>query len=126
MNRVQAVAAVSGVYDLAVGVVMLAARPLLQAVFQVPPPLPPIHADLNGVFLIAVAAGYLLPYRDPVHGRSYLWAMGPLLKGGGALAFVLDVYFRGSPASYLVFAATDGGLALVTLWALLTTRTRPA
>lgn len=117
------VAAVSGIYDAVVGVVMLAGRPLLAQIFSVPLPEPPIHADLNGVFLLAVAAGYLIPYRDPqsAGGRLYLWVMGPLLKGGGALAFLLDHVMRHSPRSFLLFAASDGALALVTLWALLTT-----
>jgi hypothetical protein len=45
--------------------------------------------------------------------------MGPLLKGCGAILFVADHLLRGSPSSYLLFAAGDGTLALVTLWALL-------
>jgi hypothetical protein len=90
--------------------------------FGVPPPQPPIHADLNGIFLLAVAAGYLIPYREPqsAGGRAYLWVMGPLLKGGGAVAFLLDYALRQSPASFLLFAASDGTLAALTLWALLT------
>lgn len=122
MNRLRQVAAVSGIYDALVGVAMLAGRPLLARIFQVPLPQPPIHADLNGVFLLAVAAGYMIPYRDPESsgGRAYLWVMGPLLKGGGALAFVLDYVMRGSPPSFLLFAASDGLLAAWTLWALIT------
>ena len=123
MNPRRAVAAVSGIYDALVGVTMLAGRSLLVELFGVPPPVPPIHADLNGIFLLAVAAGYLIPYRDPdgSSGRAYLWTMGPLLKGAGAAAFVLDYAFRGSPASFLLFAASDGTLAVLTLWALLVT-----
>jgi hypothetical protein len=49
--------------------------------------------------------------------------MGPILKGAGAIAFVLDYALRGSSASFLLFAAFDGTLGGVTLWALL--RTRP-
>jgi predicted ATP-grasp superfamily ATP-dependent carboligase len=45
--------------------------------------------------------------------------MGPLLKGGGAFAFLLDYAFRHSPASFLLFAASDGVLAAITLWLLL-------
>jgi len=121
--RLRTVAAISLVYDAAVGVIMIAARPVLARVFDVPLPVPPIHADLNGIFLVAVAAGYLIPYREPESsaGRAYLWVMGPLLKGAGALTFVLDRLLRQSPASFLLFAASDGTLALVTLWALLTT-----
>jgi hypothetical protein len=101
---------------------MLAGRPILVQLFAVPPPQPPIHADLNGVFLIAVALGYLIPYREPrsAGGRMYLWIMGPALKGAGALAFVLDYFVRGSPSSFLLFALSDGTLAALTLWALLT------
>jgi hypothetical protein len=103
---------------------MIVGRPVFARLFDVPLPVPPIHADLNGVFLLSVAAGYTIAYREPGSsgGRLYLWVMGPLLKGGGALAFVLDYLFRHSPASFLLFALSDGTLALLTLWALVTTR----
>jgi hypothetical protein len=44
--------------------------------------------------------------------------MGPGLKGAGAVAFLLDYLIRHSPASFLLFAVSDGTLALLTLWAL--------
>lgn len=113
-----AVAALSAVYDLVLGTAMLAGRAFLAALFAVPPPLPAIHADLNGLFLIAIGIGYVLPLRDPDRYRGYLWVMGPFLKGIGALAFVLDYFLRGSPAAYLLFAVSDGSLAGLTLWAL--------
>ena len=112
------VAAVSGLYDLLLGITMLAGRELLQSAFALPPPVPAIHADLNGLFLMAVGVGYLWPYRDPDRYRGYLWVMGPLLKGGGSLLFVADHVLRGSPDVFLLFALTDGTLALWTLWAL--------
>jgi len=120
VNRLRTIAAVSGIYDALVGVAMLAGRPLLAQIFGVPLPTPAIHADLNGVFLLAVAMGYLIPYRDPGSrgGRAYLWVMGPLLKGAGALIFVLDYWIRHSPPAFLLFGASDGALALATLWAL--------
>ena len=119
MSR-RTIAAVSGIYDALVGVTMLMGRPLLAQVFNVPLPNPPIHADLNGIFLLSVAAGYLIPYREPDSsgGRAYLWIMGPLLKGAGAATFVIDHYVRHSPTSFLLFAVSDGVLALMTLWAL--------
>jgi hypothetical protein len=125
-RRLQIVAAVSGIYDAIVGVTMLMGRPLLAQVFNVPLPDPPIHADLNGIFLLSVAAGYLIPYREPrsAGGRAYLWIMGPLLKGAGAATFVIDHYVRHSPSSFLLFAASDGVLAVITLWALLATTRR--
>src|SRR5205823_14598562 len=99
---------------------MLLGRPLLARLFDVPLPEPPIHADLNGIFLLAVAAGYAIPYREPESpaGRTYLWVMGPLLKGLGAIAFVVDHFMRHSPRSFLLFAASDGALAIVTWIAL--------
>jgi hypothetical protein len=114
------IAAVSCVYDAFVGVMMLMGRPLLSQVFNVPLPVPPIHADLNGLFLLAVAAGYAIPYREPDSsgGRLYLWVMGPGLKGAGAALFLADYFLRHSPASFLLFAVSDGALALLTFGAL--------
>jgi hypothetical protein len=122
----RAIAAVSLVYDAVVGVVMIAGRPLLAQLFSVQLPEPPIHADLNGVFLLSVALGYTIPYRDPDSraGRAYLWVMGPFLKGLGAVAFLLDHVVRHSPRSFLLFAASDGTLALLTLWVLLSAPSR--
>jgi hypothetical protein len=126
VNRLRAIAAVSGIYDAIVGVTMLAGRPLLASIFGVALPEPPIHADLNGVFLLSIAAGYLIPYREPDSsgGRAYLWAMGPLLKGAGAATFLLDHFLRGSPNAFLLFAVSDGALALITLWGLLSAAAR--
>lgn len=112
------IALISGLYDVAVGVSLSAGRPLLMSLFQLPTPVPPIHADLNALFVTAVGIGYWWPYRDPVRYRWYLWLMGPVLKGAGALVFVADYLLRGSPQSFLLFAICDGTLALVTLWAL--------
>jgi len=121
VERCRTIAAISLIYDGLVGITMLAGRPLLGRLFNVALPIPPIHADLNGIFLLAVAAGYVIPYRQPdsAGGRTYLWVMGPALKGVGAAVFVLDYFIRHSPASFLVFAASDGALALLTLWALI-------
>ncbi len=116
------VAAVSGVYDILIGVALLAGRALLMQAFALPAPLPPVHADLNALFALAIGAGYALPWRDPERYRAYLWLMGPVLKGAGAALFVADHVLRGSPDAFLLFAAGDGSLAAVTLWALLRTR----
>lgn len=124
----RAIAAVSAVYDGLVGVVLIVGRPLLAQLFGVPLPQPPIHADLNGVFLLSVALGYSIPYRDPDSraGRGYLWVMGPFLKGAGAVTFLVDYFVRHSPPSFLLFAASDGTLALLTLWVLLSAPSRSA
>lgn len=116
------VAAISGLYDASVGAFLLLAPGTLASLFGVPPASPRIFSDLNALFLLAVGAGYYLPWRDPERYRGYLWIMGPLLKGTGALVFVLDYVIRGSPPSFLLFAASDGTLAAATLYALLSTR----
>lgn len=113
------IALISGIYDIAVGVSLTAGRPLLISLFQLSPPVPAIHADLNALFVTMVGIGYWWPYRDPVRYRWYLWLMGPALKGAGAATFVADHVLRGSPRSFLLFAACDGTLALLTLYALL-------
>jgi hypothetical protein len=118
MNKIRVVALVSGLYDVAAGSALLLGRPSIARLFDVPAPHPPIYGELNGVFLLAVGLGYVIPYRDPERGRAYLWVMGPFLKGAAAATFLLDYFVRHSPRSLLLFAASDGALALITLWAL--------
>jgi hypothetical protein len=113
------IAGISGLYDAVVGALLLCAPGWLAAAFGVPAASPRIFSDLNGLFLLAVGAGYVLPWRDPVRYRGYLWVMGPFLKGAGATAFLVDYFLRGSPRSFLLFAASDGLLAAVTLYALI-------
>lgn len=113
------VAAISGLYDCIVGAFLLLAPGTLAATFGVAPASPPIFSDLNALFLVTIGAGYYLPWREPDRYRGYMWVMGPLLKGSGAAVFLLDYFLRGSPASFLLFAASDGALALLTLYALL-------
>lgn len=115
----RSVAAISGLYDGVVGALLLFASGWLASAFGVAPATPPIFSDLNALFLLAIGAGYYLPWKDPERYRGYLWVMGPLLKGAGAAAFLLDYAYRGSPKSFLLFAASDGALALLTLYALL-------
>ena len=119
---VRTVAAVSGLYDLSVGLFLLIAADRMASVFGVAPAQPPIFSDLNGLFLVAVGIGYYFPYRDPVAARWYLWLMGPVLKGAGAALFLADYFLRQSPKSFLLFAASDAALAVATLLALVTTR----
>ena len=112
------IAGLSGLYDFVVGAFLLLAPDALASLFGVPPANPRIFSDLNGLFLIAVGLGYAFPWRDPERHRGYMWVMGVFLKGSGAAAFLLDYALRGSPASFLLFAASDGVLALLTFWAL--------
>jgi hypothetical protein len=120
----RAVAAISGLYDTVVGALLLFASAWLARAFGVPNASPPIFSDLTAIFLLSIGVGYYLPFTDPVRYRGYLWVMGPLLKGAGALIFILDYLLRDSPPAFLLFAASDGTLALVTLYALLRERDR--
>ena len=116
------IAAISGLYDGIVGALLLCVPGWLASAFGVPAASPRIFSDLNALFLLAVGFGYYLPWKDPVRYRGYLWVMGPFLKGAGAVTFVVDYFLRGSPASFLLFAASDGALALITLYGLLVER----
>ena len=113
------VAGISGLYDFVVGAFLLLAPGALGSLFGVPPASPRIFSDLNALFLMSIGIGYVLPWREPERYRGYMWVMGPILKGAGAIMFILDYAFRGSPASFLLFAASDGTLAVITLWALM-------
>lgn len=121
-----AIAAISGLYDSIVGAFLLLAPGQLAALFGVPPANPRIFSDLNALFLLSVGAGYALPWRDPDRYRGYLWVMGPGLKGAGAVTFLLDYLVRGSPPSFLLFAASDGAIALLTLIGLMRVPPRSA
>jgi hypothetical protein len=125
LSFVRTVAAISAVYDGGVGLFLIIAADRFASLFGVAPAQPPIFSDLNGLFLVCVGVGYVFPYRDPVGARWYLWVMGPGLKGAGAATFLLDYCFRHSPASFLLFAASDGLLAALTLAALIGTGSRP-
>jgi hypothetical protein len=115
-------ALVSGVYDLSLGVPMLVAAPQVARLFGAPAPVPVVNAWLNGVFALALAGGYFWAARDVEARRGYLWTAGVLAKGLGALVFALDHFANGSPPAFLLFAATDGTLALLTLALLVRTR----
>ena len=118
------IALLSGLYDTLLGALLLGAADRLAPAFNIPLPTPRVLSDTNGLFLLCIGIGYVLPLRDPVRYRAYLWIMGPLLKGAGAAIFLLDFLLRGSPAAFLLFAVTDGILAIWTLEALLRSRRR--
>jgi hypothetical protein len=118
VRLLRGLALISGVYDLALALPMLLAAPQVAQIFGAPPPQPLINAQLNGVFTLTLAVGYFWAARNVEGRRGYLWVAGVLAKGLGASLFVLDHFSQGSPAAFLLFAASDGGLALVTLLCL--------
>jgi hypothetical protein len=115
----RALALLSGVYDLILGLPLLLAAPLVARLFGSPEPVPVVNAWLNGVFTLALAGGYFWASRDVGARRGYLWVAGVFAKGLGAVVFLLDHFLNGSPPTFLVFAATDGMLAVLTLALLL-------
>jgi len=121
----RALALLSGVYDLLLGVPMLAAAPQLARLFGASEPVPIVNAWLNGVFALTLAGGYFWAARDASGRRGYFWAAGVFAKGLGAAVFVLDHFLNGSPPAFLLFAVSDGTLALLTLWLLLSTPSPP-
>ena len=112
-------ALLSGGYDLLLAGPMLLAAAQVAALFGAPPPVPLINAQLNGVFTLVLAVGYFWAARDVEARRGYLWVAGVLAKGLGAALFVLDHLTQGSPRSFLLFAVSDGCLALLTAALLL-------
>jgi len=113
------VAGISLVYDLVTGLVLLLATEQVAAWFGARLPDPILFVKLDALFLVVVGLGYWRPLRDPEAHRPYMWVFGVLLKGAGAAIFLLDHFQHGSPASFLVFAVSDGSLAVLTLAALL-------
>ncbi len=118
----RALAVIGGVYDLALAVPMIFAPELTARLFGAPAPVPVVNAQLNGLFTLTLALGYFWAAQDVDARRGYLWIAGVFVKLAGAALFVGDHFWRGSPSTFLLFAATDGSIALVTLVALLRTR----
>jgi hypothetical protein len=106
---------ISGVYDLALALPMLLIPLTMAQLFGAAPPSPVINAQLNGLFTLSLGVGYFWAAQDPEVRRGYFWVAGVLAKGLGAVLFVADHFLRASPTSFLLFAATDGALAVLTL-----------
>jgi hypothetical protein len=112
-------AIVSGVYDLLLALPLLLAPVAMARAFGAPEPSPVVNAQLNGVFTLSLGVGDFWAARDGRLRRGYLWCAGVLAKALGAAIFILDALLRGSPRLFLLFAASDGTLALLTLLLLL-------
>ena len=113
-----AVAGISLVYDLSIGLALLAAADSFAALFGMAVPEPRLFVTVCGVLLVCVGLGYAQPMRHPDQHRAYLWVFGPVLKGAGAAVFLLEYFTKDALPAYLLFAASDGALALATWWAL--------
>ena len=118
----RALALVSAAYDFALALPLLVAANATARMMGAPEPQPLINAQLNGLFTLTLALGYLWAAGDVAARRGYLWIAGVFAKGLGAVLFVADHLAGRSPATFLLFAVTDGTLALVTLALLLRRR----
>lgn len=116
--NLKTLAVVSAVYDLALAAGMLFAAPLVAGLMGAPPPVPLLNAQLNGLFTLSLGVGYFWALRDAVRLRGYLWIFNVLAKGLGAALILLDQFTQGSPRTFLLLVATDGTLALATVWLL--------
>jgi hypothetical protein len=121
---IRAVAALSLFYDGIAGAALLLYPTALPALFGLSLPDPRLFLHLNGVFLLAVATGYLLPYREPERYRAYLWVFGVGLKCGGAVVCLAT--YASQPAlqretALMLFAAADAVMALLS-WMAVRTR----
>jgi hypothetical protein len=112
----------SAAYDLLLAVPLLLAPVATARLFGAPVPQPVVNAQLNGVFTLTLAVGYLWAARRDEVRRGYLWLAGVLAKSLGVVVFVLDHVLRGSPRSFLLFACTDGAVAVASLVLLLRAR----
>jgi hypothetical protein len=121
-RRLRALALVSAAYDAALGLPLLLVAPQVARMMGAPAPVPVVNAQLNGLFTLSLALGYLWAAGDVEARRGYLWIAGVFAKSVGALLFVWDHFSAGSPASFLLFAVFDGTLALLTLALLLAAR----
>jgi hypothetical protein len=106
---------VSAVYDLLLAVPMIFMAPFTARLFGAPEPVPVVNAQLNGIFTLSLAAGYVWAAAAPEERRGYFWVAGVMAKGLGVILFVADHFLNGSPTSFLLFAVTDGSLCLATL-----------
>ena len=119
------VIAISLLYDFAIGAGFFFFASNIAIFFKSPSPSPPIIANLLGLFALTAAFCYILPFINPSRWKNLLWLLGPFLKGTGAIVFIADHFFRGSPSSYLIFAFADGFLALWTAVILLAWKDKP-
>ena len=115
---VKPVAAISFLYDVSAGAALLCVPDVLPLWFSIALPEPRLFLQLNGLFLLAVGAGYVLPYRDPRRYSGYLWVFGVGLKTAGMAVFVAEYLRQDGPAALLLFAASDGAMAALSLLAL--------
>ena len=96
-HRLKTLAWVSAAYDLLLALPMLVAPGAMAALFGAAPPVPVVNAQLNGVFTLSLAAGYVWAAAAPEDRRGYFWVAGVLAKGLGVILFVADHFLRGSP-----------------------------
>ena len=116
----KALAWVSGIYDLALAVPMLFAARETARLFGAPDPVPLLNAQLNGVFTLSLGVGYFWAAAATARSGAVTsgWP-GCSRRGWGPRSSWSTISCAARRTSFLLFAATDGSLALLTLALLL-------
>jgi len=103
--------ALGAVYDLGFGMAILFFAGTAAELLRLPLPADPVYLKLNGIFLVLLAALYLLPAREP---RRYAGIVA-VAAGGRFLGFLYlgGAWFLGWPGTFLALAAGDLFFALL-------------
>ena len=121
----RAVAAVSLVYDLGVGLTLFFFRELLQIWFGVPAAQPPIHVDLNAIFVIGgrCSGTCCRSGPGPLSRVSVDFRRGTEERRGRGVRAGLRAA-RARPRRFCCLPLSDGTLAALTLAALMRSHPR--
>ncbi|MBZ5640573.1 MAG: hypothetical protein LAO51_17690 [Acidobacteriia bacterium] len=97
--------ALGAAYDAAFAAAILAATGWAAALLRLEVPPDPVYLRLNGVFLLLLAALYLLPALDPARYRGIV----AVASAGRFLgfAFLAAAWVEGRPAAFLGLALGD-------------------
>ena len=89
----RAVAAISGLYDIIVGALLLFASGWFARSFGVPPATPPIFSDLNALFLLSIGIGYPPDWGE--HTISLRQGDMTILQAGNTLHAIMGMWMDG-------------------------------
>ncbi len=112
--RAVGIALIAGAfYDLVFAVAILVLPRQASSLLGIPLPPDPFYLELNGVFLILLAALYAAAASDPERYRL----VAPISAGGRILGFALFVrgWAAGQPAAFLALGVADLVFAAATL-----------
>lgn len=105
---------VGGVIDLAFGLTILFAAEAAAPLLRLTLPDPRVYLDLDGLFLAALGAFYLLIFREP-RRLAPIAAAAALLRAAGCALMLGDALTGRAETAFLWIALMDGLLAVVHL-----------